>query len=94
MNNIELTSSSKTVFVAVGDTYLFSSGFTSLVTEHDLINKNKNKKDKLIALDTYGYFQDSYCVTHAIPLYRCFLSAGVEESMGRQFMSASRNIHM
>ncbi len=90
INNISLESSNNSTVVAIGDTFVFSSSFSSIFNATSQLPSNKI----LQSLDEYGYIQDSYCLTHAISPCRYYLAAGIEETMAKMLVSGTRNLHL
>ena len=68
--------------VAVGDTFLFAPVYES-VTESVAHNKF-----------VLPLISDAYCVTHAVPYYRCILGNGAEEITTQRLLRCTRSLHM
>lgn len=72
----------ETLAIAVGDTFLFSP-----LT----ISSTAQSNNTIFSSSFSPFFNDSSCITHGIPYYRCFLGQGIEEDYARFVMYASRS---
>ena len=68
--------------VAVGDTFLFAP-------VHESISVASSHNKFVLPL-----ISDAYCVTHAVPYYRCILGNGAEEITAQRLLRCTRSLHM
>ena len=78
--------SNETYAVATGDTFLFSSFFSSLCTGGD--------EAAAAALSISTHMQDSFCLTHSIPRTAYVFGPEAEEVMARNFLASTGSFHM
>lgn len=76
----------ETYAVATGDTFLFSSFFSSL--------RSSNYENDATALSIYTHMQDSFCLTHSIPRTAYVFGPEAEETMARRFLASTGSYHM
>lgn len=72
--------------VAVGDTFLFSCNST--VSSVDTSYSIESTSTRQLRLPLV---QDGFCVTHALPYYRCLLGGGLEEKAAQRLIACSRS---
>lgn len=66
----------------MGDTFLFSPLN---------ISPTAQSNSSIFSASLSPFLNDSSCVTHGIPYYRCFLGQGIEEDYARFVNYASRS---
>lgn len=91
IRDIELQDGQKGV-VAIGDTFLFSPFYGSV--QKYLSAVDNDPSPSALYAGVIAHCQDSVCVTHAIPTYRCTLGAGIEEKMARKLIALTKSVHM
>jgi len=83
--------SNETFCVATGDTFLFSSFFSSL---RQLTTTSKDQNIDSTDISICTHMQDSFCLTHCIPRTFYVLGAEMEEAMARRFIASTGSFHM
>jgi hypothetical protein len=81
--------SNETYAVATGDTFLFSSFFSSLQA-----SSGPGQQLNESALSICTHMQDSFCLTHSIPRTAYVLGSEAEEVMARSFLASTGSFHM
>lgn len=76
--------------IAIGDTFIFSPNF-SLLQQNQT---NSNSEPTFLDIAYFSHTQDSFCMTHMIPTFRCCFGTGIEEIRARNLISASKSIHL
>eukprot|EP01041_Mallomonas_annulata_P000798 gene798-1550_t len=89
--NIDSSAASSSVSVAVGDTFLFSSGFPLLCGSLAAVTYAKKTNDNNSTAP--GLRADRFCVTHSIPYYRNFIGVGLEDVSVQRLLNSVRNPH-
>lgn len=90
--------------ISVGDTFLFSVARKLLAEQNTLegviLKKKKHEKEASPSAATLTQtmdlplLEDSFCLTHLIPYYRCFPGCGLEEKRIKEFLLALDNTEL
>ena len=71
--------------VVIGDTFLFSPNSSSIISGVSTLQS--------LDMTLYPHIQDSYCITHALPQFRCTVGSDLEEVRARNLVAATKSIH-
>ncbi len=86
-----------TLSVAVGDTFLFSTGYrlhlNPLKCTSNRYALKSDSNDGECNRFIPGICGDEFCVTHSIPYYQSYVGPGLEDLSAQRLMARMRNPH-